>query len=90
MSYEEINAKYRGDGSDTDGHVVDKRGLDDDDDEVELDRDFDEKNLSEIKIILLILIACLFVTNYLTYRAHIVTLQAFKSIKMQNIQVEGF
>ena len=87
MKYEEIDTKYRGDSAEEDGTI---RALEDDEEELALDQDFDEKNLTETKIIMLLLITGLFVTNYFTYRAHIVTLQAFKIIKMQNIKVEGF
>ena len=52
--------------------------------------DFDRRKLREIKAALIILAMCMFVTNYLTYRAHLVTVQAFKSLKMQNMNVEGF
>lgn len=44
--------------------------------------DFDRRKLREIKAALIILAMCMFVTNYLTYRAHLVTVQAFKSLKM--------
>ena len=91
LSYDEIIANYP--WEDANEHiedVEDKRDLDDEDEEFKLDPDFNERKYNETKIGLLILISCLFMTNYLTYRAHLVTIQAFKSIKMQNINVEGF
>lgn len=52
--------------------------------------DFDNKKLREFKAILVSMLICMFVTNYLIYRANLVTMRPFKTIKMQNINVEGF
>ena len=90
MSYEEIIRNYWEDVIENIEDVGDERDLDDEDEEFKLDPDFDEQTFTQTKISLLILISCLFMTNYLTYRAHLVTIQAFKSIKMQNINVKGF
>ena len=52
--------------------------------------DFSEEKLRYIKLGMVVMVGSLLVTNFLTYRAHLLTIQAFKWIKMQNLNGEGY
>lgn len=51
---------------------------------------FSEQTLFGIKCAMVTMVASLLVTNFLTYRAHLLTAGAFKGIKMQYVNIEGY